>query len=234
MAFIDLGDAALSPAGWHRDSKGRDSTGATRPAPIRKASLRSTIPILSPRPLLLDDRVLVALLVGERLPFARRAKYFTTTYFYYRACRAVVAGVGGRLSGPFERVDPDRRAAGPRADACPSRRRRHSRLEICRPSDGRCTSSASEPQRLEHRSRRCCHLVRGEDGAEHSYRRRTARSGATCRAHHIPDNRSSISRPTSTTTGRPSARTAEDDGLKPGICTTTVSPLTCPAWDSYR
>jgi hypothetical protein len=65
---------------------------------------------LSPRPLLLDDRVLVALLVGERLPFARRAKYFTTTYFYYRACRAVVAGVGGHLSGPFERVDPDRRA----------------------------------------------------------------------------------------------------------------------------
>jgi hypothetical protein len=65
---------------------------------------------LPSRPLLLDDRVLVALLVGERLPIARRAEHFTTTYFYYRACRAVVAGVGGHLSGPFERVDPDRRA----------------------------------------------------------------------------------------------------------------------------
>ena len=32
-------------------------------------------------------------------------------YFYFRACRAVVAGVGGRLSGPFERLDLDRRAA---------------------------------------------------------------------------------------------------------------------------
>ena len=36
---------------------------------------------------------------------------FTTTYFYFRACRAVIAGVGGRLSGPFERLDPSRRAA---------------------------------------------------------------------------------------------------------------------------
>jgi hypothetical protein len=52
----------------------------------------------------------VALLVGERLPIARGAECFTTTYFYFRACRAVVAGVGGRLSGPFERLDPDRRA----------------------------------------------------------------------------------------------------------------------------
>jgi len=32
-------------------------------------------------------------------------------YFYFRACRAVVAGVGGHLSGPFERLDQDRRAA---------------------------------------------------------------------------------------------------------------------------
>jgi len=31
-------------------------------------------------------------------------------YFYFRACRAVVAGVGGQLSGPFERLDRDRRA----------------------------------------------------------------------------------------------------------------------------
>jgi hypothetical protein len=70
----------------------------------------STTPILPFRPLLLDDRVLVALLVGEALPIARRAERFTTTYFYFRACRAVVAGAGGRLSGPFEHLDPDRRA----------------------------------------------------------------------------------------------------------------------------
>ncbi len=63
------------------------------------------------RPLLLDDRVLVALLVGEGLPIARRAQRFTTMYFYFRACRAVVAGVGGHLSGPFELLDWDRRAA---------------------------------------------------------------------------------------------------------------------------
>ena len=49
-------------------------------------------------------------MVGERLPIARAAARFTTTYFYFRACRAVVAGTGGRLSGPFERLDLDRRA----------------------------------------------------------------------------------------------------------------------------
>jgi hypothetical protein len=78
--------------------------------PTPRVSLLSTIPTLPSRPLLLDDRVLVALLLGERLPFVRRANHFTTTYFYYRACRAVVAGVGGQLSGPFERLDSDRRA----------------------------------------------------------------------------------------------------------------------------
>lgn len=53
----------------------------------------------------------MALLVGEGLPIAKRAERFTTMYFYFRACRAVVAGVGGHLSGPFERLDRDRRAA---------------------------------------------------------------------------------------------------------------------------
>ncbi len=71
----------------------------------------STTLTLPSRPLLLDDRALVALLVGERLPIAKRAERFTTTYFYFRACRAVVAGAGGRLSGPFEHLDPGRRAA---------------------------------------------------------------------------------------------------------------------------
>jgi hypothetical protein len=65
---------------------------------------------LPSRPLLLDDRVLVALLVGEKLPITRGAARFTTTYFYFRACRAVVAGTGGRLSGPFEHLDLHRRA----------------------------------------------------------------------------------------------------------------------------
>ena len=69
-----------------------------------------TTPTLPSRPLLLDDRSLVALLVGERLPITRGAERFTTSYFYFRACRAVVVGAGGRLSGPFERLDPVHRA----------------------------------------------------------------------------------------------------------------------------
>jgi hypothetical protein len=80
-------------------------------APTQRVSPHSTIPILPSEPLLLDDRVLVALLVGEGLPIARQGKLFTTMYFYFRACRAVVAGVGGRLSGPFQRLDQDRQAA---------------------------------------------------------------------------------------------------------------------------
>jgi hypothetical protein len=66
---------------------------------------------LPSRPVLLDDRSLVAHLVGERLPVAKGAERFTSTYFYFRACRAVVAGAGGRLSGPFRQLDPDWRAA---------------------------------------------------------------------------------------------------------------------------
>ena len=52
----------------------------------------------------LDDRLLIEeLLVG--LPQARRrAILFTTSYWYYRACRAAVAGAGGHLSGPFEQL----------------------------------------------------------------------------------------------------------------------------------
>jgi hypothetical protein len=49
--------------------------------------------------------------VGEGLPIAKRAARFTTMYFYFRACRAVISGVGGHLSGPFERLDRDRRDA---------------------------------------------------------------------------------------------------------------------------
>ena len=31
----------------------------------------------------------------------------TTTYWYYRACRAAVAGAGGHLSGPFQELAAD-------------------------------------------------------------------------------------------------------------------------------
>jgi hypothetical protein len=49
---------------------------------------------------ILDDRLLIEeLLVGlDR----RGARLHTTTYWYYRACRASVAGAGGHLSGPFQ------------------------------------------------------------------------------------------------------------------------------------
>jgi hypothetical protein len=50
----------------------------------------------------LDDRLLVEeLLVGlDR----RGAQLHTTSYWYYRACRAAVAGAGGHLSGPFQQL----------------------------------------------------------------------------------------------------------------------------------
>lgn len=53
---------------------------------------------------LLDDRLLIEeLLIG--LPRGRRRpSLFTTSYWYYRACRAAVAGGGGHLSGPFEQL----------------------------------------------------------------------------------------------------------------------------------
>lgn len=55
---------------------------------------------------LLDDRLLVEeLLVGLRTG-RRRPTLFTTSYWYYRACRAAVAGAGGQLSGPFEQLPP--------------------------------------------------------------------------------------------------------------------------------
>ena len=53
----------------------------------------------------LDDRLLIEeLLVGiDR----RGARLHTTTYWYYRACRASVAGGGGHLSGPFKGLPVD-------------------------------------------------------------------------------------------------------------------------------
>lgn len=49
----------------------------------------------------LDDRLLIEeLLVGLRRS-RRRVELHTTSYWYYRACRAAAAGAGGHLSGPF-------------------------------------------------------------------------------------------------------------------------------------
>ena len=55
-------------------------------------------------PVLLDDRLLIEeLLVGLHLG-RRRPRLCTSAYWYYRACRAAVAGAGGHLSGPFEQL----------------------------------------------------------------------------------------------------------------------------------
>jgi hypothetical protein len=54
---------------------------------------------------ILDDRVLIEkLLVGlDR----RGPRLHTTTYWYYRACRAAVLGAGAHLSGPFRNLAQD-------------------------------------------------------------------------------------------------------------------------------
>ena len=58
----------------------------------------------SPRRVILDDRLLIEeLLVGLRRT-RRRVELHTTSYWYYRACRAASAGAGGHLSGPFEQL----------------------------------------------------------------------------------------------------------------------------------
>jgi hypothetical protein len=50
----------------------------------------------------IDDRLLIEeLLVGIE---HNDAAIHTTMYWYYRACRAAVAGAGGHLSGPFSDV----------------------------------------------------------------------------------------------------------------------------------
>lgn len=50
----------------------------------------------------IDDRLLIEeLLVGMD---RRGVSLHTTTCWYYRACRAAVAGAGGHLSGPFRAV----------------------------------------------------------------------------------------------------------------------------------
>ncbi|MEP6625888.1 MAG: hypothetical protein ABJC79_15675, partial [Acidimicrobiia bacterium] len=59
---------------------------------------------------LIDDRLLVARLVGEKVRLSRGG-LATTTYWYYRACRAAVAGGAGQLSGPFARLSAGEQAS---------------------------------------------------------------------------------------------------------------------------
>ncbi|MBA2608049.1 MAG: hypothetical protein H0U92_03845 [Actinobacteria bacterium] len=64
---------------------------------------------MSPTIAVLDDRLLIEeLLRGLRV---RRVELHTTSYWYYRACRAAVLGAGGQLSGPFEKLDAPEQAS---------------------------------------------------------------------------------------------------------------------------
>jgi hypothetical protein len=55
---------------------------------------------------ILDDRLLIEELLVGLAKSRRRIELFTTSYWYYRACRAATAGAGGHLSGPFEQLAP--------------------------------------------------------------------------------------------------------------------------------
>lgn len=52
----------------------------------------------------MDDRLLIEELLAGLRTRRRRTTMFTTSCWYYRACRAAVAGAGGHLSGPFEQL----------------------------------------------------------------------------------------------------------------------------------
>lgn len=53
---------------------------------------------------LLDDRLLMEELLVGLDRGRRRSVLYTTAYWYYRACRAALAGAGGHLSGPFQQL----------------------------------------------------------------------------------------------------------------------------------
>jgi len=60
--------------------------------------------VAASHPVVVDDRLLIEeLLVG--LGDSSDASLHTTSYWYYRACRAAVVGAGGHLSGPFALLD---------------------------------------------------------------------------------------------------------------------------------
>lgn len=56
---------------------------------------------------LIDDRLLIEELLVGLAWGRRRPEVYTTSYWYYRACRAAVVGAGGRLSGPFQQLEAD-------------------------------------------------------------------------------------------------------------------------------
>lgn len=61
---------------------------------------------------ILDDRLLIEeILLGLKL----KSSLYTTSYWFYRACRAAVAGAGGHLSGPFLGLDEHRQASAIRS-----------------------------------------------------------------------------------------------------------------------
>jgi hypothetical protein len=65
---------------------------------------------LTPEIVVLDDRLLIEeLLVGLPAP---DVALHTTTYWYYRACRAAVLGAGGHLSGPFAQLGAEEQERG--------------------------------------------------------------------------------------------------------------------------
>ena len=53
---------------------------------------------------LLDDRLLIEELLVGPIWGRHPPEVFTTSYWYYRSCRAAVAGAGGHLSGPFQQL----------------------------------------------------------------------------------------------------------------------------------
>ena len=61
---------------------------------------------------LVDDRLLVAYVTGAAVLKDHAATHLnTTTYWYYRACRASVLGGAGQLSGPFVALEAPEQAA---------------------------------------------------------------------------------------------------------------------------
>ena len=54
--------------------------------------------------MVVDDRLLIEELLVGLHPV--ESALYTTSYWYYRACRAAALGAGGHLSGPFSQLAP--------------------------------------------------------------------------------------------------------------------------------
>jgi hypothetical protein len=86
------------------------SAGCFSAASTNRLSLTSTILTLPTNRVLIDDRILVAYLLDGSVNIPRGSKLHTTAYWYYRACRAAIAGGAGQLSGPFRALHSDEQA----------------------------------------------------------------------------------------------------------------------------